>query len=316
MPYCSITSISESVLEAGVLWVGTDDGKVHVSRDHGATWVDLTANLDAAGGADDRYVSRVFASPHDAATAFVAKNGFRNDDFQPLLFRTDDYGATWASIGAGLPASPINVVVQDADNPGLLIVGNDLGVEVSIDGGRGWQRLRANLPTVPVHDLTIHPRESDLVLGSYGRGVFVADITALRQATPAILESAFHLFDIEPRPVYAFRAIGNYHLFGDAYIEVANEADALTVQYWLDQAVPDGATICVTTADGDDIATLRGTANAGLNAVNWNMRRSTAGGGRGGRGGGPTLPPGDYQFTVTVGGFEASTIGTIRQRIQ
>ena len=95
VPYCTITSISESPLTAGVIWIGTDDGKVQVTRDHGATWTDVTPAVAAAGGPADRYVSRVFASPHDAGTAFVAKSGFRNDDFRPFLYRTTDFGKTW-----------------------------------------------------------------------------------------------------------------------------------------------------------------------------------------------------------------------------
>ncbi len=139
VPYCTITSISQSPMTPGVIWVGTDDGKVQLTRDHGATWTDLTAAVAAAGGPADRYVSRVLASPHDAGTAFVAKNGFRNDDFRPFLYRTTDFGKTWTAISADLVASPINVVIQDRKNRDLLIVGNDLGVWVSIDAGAAWR---------------------------------------------------------------------------------------------------------------------------------------------------------------------------------
>jgi hypothetical protein len=322
VPYCSITTISESPLEPGVIWAGTDDGKLQLSRDRGATWTDLTGILDAAGGPADRWVSRVFASPHGAGTAFVSKNGFRNDDFRPFLFKTTDFGATWQRLDADLPDSPLNVVVQDRDNADLLIVGNDLGVWVSIDAGGSWERLRANLPTVPVHDLTIHPRESDLVLGTYGRGIFIGDITALRQLTPAVLAEDFHLFEIEPRPFYGFRALGNYHLFGHAYIEVPNEPDALVINYWLGSAQSGRARITVHGADGEPVATLEGPADAGLNRARWNMRLGSGGGGRGGRGGfggrggGDPLPPGDYRITVAVGGQELSTVGTIRERIR
>jgi photosystem II stability/assembly factor-like uncharacterized protein len=127
VPFCTITSISESPLTPGVIWVGTDDGQVHVTQNHGGAWTDRTAAIASVGGQADRYVSRVFASPHDAGTAFVAKSGFRNDDFRPFLYRTTDFGATWASIGSGLPEAPINVVVQDRRNRNLLLVGNDQG---------------------------------------------------------------------------------------------------------------------------------------------------------------------------------------------
>ena len=321
VPFCTITSISESPATPGVIWVGTDDGKVQVTRDHGATWADVTAAVEAAGGPAARYTSRVFASPHDAGAAFVAKSGFRDDDFRPFLYRTGDFGETWTSIGEGLVDSPINVVVQDRDNANLLIVGNDLGVWVSIDGGASWQRLEANLPTVAIHDLTIHPRESDLVLGSYGRGVFIGDITALRQTSADVLASPFHLFDVEPRAYYGFRALGNFRLFGDKYIAVPNEPDALTIQYWLGSGADGGAVVTVSDViSGEPIARLEAPAEAGLNAALWDMRLSTGDGG-GGPGGffrrnrTPPLPPGSYRITVRVGAYEGSTIGRVRERI-
>jgi photosystem II stability/assembly factor-like uncharacterized protein len=321
VPYCTITSISESPVSAGVIWVGTDDGKVQVTRDHGATWTDLTAAVAAAGGPADRYVSRVFASPHDAGTAFVAKNGFRNDDFRPFLHRTTDYGKTWTSISTNLVDSPINVVVQDRKNANLLIAGNDLGVWVSIDAGASWTRLKADLPTVPVHDLTVHPRENDLVLGTYGRGVFIGDITPLQELSAEVLAKPFHLFAVEPRAAYGFRALGNFHLFGHKYIEVPNEPDALVINYHLRAAIDGGARVTVADIRGDQVAQLRGPSNAGMNSVLWNMRRGSAGasggrgGGFGGRGGGPPLPAGDYRITVEAGGQQATTIGRIRERI-
>ena len=136
VPFCTITTISESPLKAGTIWVGTDDGKVQVTTNHGGTWTDVTPALVAAGAPVDRWVSRVFASPFDANTAFVSKTGYRNDDFAPYLYRTTDGGKTWTSISANLPKAGINVVVQDRKNKNLLVVGNDVGVFVSIDSRR------------------------------------------------------------------------------------------------------------------------------------------------------------------------------------
>lgn len=316
VPYCTISSISESPIAAGVIWVGTDDGKVHVTQDHGRSWSEMTPAIAAVGGPADRYVSRVFASPHEAGTAFVAKNGFRNDDFRPFLFRTTDFGKTWTAIHGGLPAAPINVVVQDRKNWNLLIVGNDLGVWISIDSGAAWTRLEANLPTVPVHDLTIHPRENDLVLGTYGRGLFVGDITPLQELSADVLAKPFHLFAVEPRTAYGFRAIGNYHLFGSKYIEVPNEPDALVINYFLKEKQDAGAQVTISDIRGDQVAQLKGPSAAGMNRVLWNMRRGAApaAGGRGGFGA-PLLPPGDYRITVSVGGQQQTMIGRIRERI-
>ena len=321
VPYATITTISESPVAAGAIWVGTDDGKVQVTRDAGATWTDATPALVAAGALADRYVSRVFASPHDAGTAFVSKSGFRNDDFRPFLYRTTDFGRTWTDLSRGLPNAPINVVVQDRRNRDLLIVGNDLGVWVSIDAGATWSRLRANLPAVPVHDLTVHPRENDLVLGTYGRGIWIGDIRPLQEARPAMFTAAApaaHAFDIEPRARYGFGAIGNYHLYGNKYIEVPNEPDALVIEYWLREKSAAPAKITVTDAKGTALSELTGPAEAGLNRVLWNMRPGTPGAGRGGggRGGGAApLPPGNYQVRIDVAGQTFSKTGTIRDRI-
>ena len=300
VPYCTITTISESPVTAGVIWVGTDDGRVHVTRDHGGTWTDMTAAIAAAGGPADRYVSRVFASPHDAGTALVAKNGFRNDDFRPFLFRTTDYGKTWTAIVSNLVAAPINVVVQDRKNKDLVIVGNDIGVFVSIDGGAVWTRLKANLPAVPVHDLTVHPRENDLVIGTYGRGVFIGDITPLQELSAATLAKPFHLFAVESRTAYQFRALGNFHLYGDKHIEVPNEPDALVIHYYLREKAEAGAQVQVTDIRGQQVATLKGPSEAGMNRVVWPIRH----------------PPGDYRITVTAGGQEQTTVGRIRERIR
>jgi photosystem II stability/assembly factor-like uncharacterized protein len=321
VPYCTISSISESPLTPGVIWVGTDDGKVQVTRDHGASWTDATASIASAGGPVDRYVSRVFASPHHAGTAFVAKSGFRNDDFRPYLFKTTDFGKTWTVIAGNLIDSPINVVVQDRKNANLLIVGNDQGVWISIDAGGNWLRLKANLPTVPVHDLTVHPRENDLVVGTYGRGIFIGDITHLQELSTEVVGRPFHLFSVEARTAYGFRAQGNYHLFGHKYISVPNEPDALSINYYLREKQDGGAMVTVTDIRGERIAQLKGSSNSGLNRVHWDMRAGSgptpAGrGGRGGRGGGgPLRPVGEYRITVEVGGQQQSTIARIRERI-
>jgi hypothetical protein len=314
VPYCTITTISESPVKAGIIWVGTDDGKVQLTQNHGGAWTDVTPALTAAGAPADRWVSRVFASPYDAATAFVAKNGFRNDDFTPYLYRTTDAGKTWTAIKGNLPASPINVVVQDRKSKELLIVGNDVGVFVSIDGGGAWTRLEANLPTVAVHDLTIHPRENDLVLATYGRAIWAGDITPLQELSAATLDAPAHLFDVEPRARYGFGTQGmNYHLFGDKYLEVPNEPEALAINYYLKADAAGAAKITVKDRAGKVIREIEGPGKRGLN------RALVPFGGGGGRGrGGPPVAPlatGDYTITVEVAGQSLSKPARVRDRI-
>jgi photosystem II stability/assembly factor-like uncharacterized protein len=318
VPFCTITSISESPLTAGVIWVGTDDGKVQVTRNHGGAWTDLTPSIVKAGAPADRWVSRVFASPHDAGTAFVAKNGMRNDDFRPFLYKTTDFGATWTTISGDLPVSSINVVVQDRKNANLLYIGNDRGVWVSIDAGAHWIQLKTNLPTVAVHDLTIHPRENDLVLATYGRALWTGDVSFMPEVTPAMLNETAHLFDIEPKARYGFGSQGmNYELYGDRFLSVPNEPEAIVINYYLKADQAAGAKVTITDANGREMRQLNGPAKAGMNRVLWPLN---GGGGRGGRGGGgaaiPTPAIGDYKVTVQVAGETLTKTATVRARIQ
>ena len=323
VPYCTITTISESPLKAGTIWVGTDDGKVQLTVNHGGAWTDVTPALVAAGAPADRWVSRVLASPHDAATAFVSKSGFRNDDFAPYLYRTTDAGKTWTAIKGNLPNAPINVVVQDRKAKELLIVGNDVGVFVSIDGGAKWTQMKANLPTVAVHDLTIHPRENDLVIGTYGRAFWAGDITPLQELSAEVLDQPAHLFDVEPKARYGFSTQGmNYHLFGDKYLEVPNEPEALVINYLLKADGGGPAKITVKDPAGKVLREVEGPAKAGLNHALVNL--AGGGGGRGGgagrgRGAGPAVPPlgvGDYTVTVDVAGQTLTKPARVRARIQ
>jgi hypothetical protein len=248
-------------------------------------------------------VSRVFASPHEAGTAFVAKNGFRNDDFAAYLYRTTDFGRTWTSIAGDLPNEPVNVVVQDRKNAHLLFVGNDIGVFVTIDDGAHWSRLHANLPPVAVHDLLVHPREQDLVLATYGRALWTGDIAPLQELTPDTLGEAVHLFDIKPKARYGFGRQGmNYELYGDKYIQVPNEPEALVVNYYLAAVQREGAQVAVADSAGAVVRQVEGPAARGLNRVL--IPLASERGGRGGRGSTPTVPlaPGSYQVSLNVAG--------------
>jgi len=319
VPYCTITTISESPVKAGVIWVGTDDGKVQLTQTGGGAWTYLTSALRAASAPVDRWVSRVFASPYDAGTAFVSKNGFRNDDFTPYLYKTTDYGKSWTSLGGNLPDAAINVVVQDRKKKDLLIVGNDIGVFVSIDGGAQWARMKANLPTVAVHDLTIHPRENDLVLGTYGRAFWTGDISPLQELTPDVLDKTAYLFDIKPRARYGFSVQGmNYHLFGDKYLDVPNEPEALAINYYLKADAPSAARITLSDSTGRVVRQLEGPAKRGLNRAFANLNGSFGGRGGRGRSDGPGEGPlsvGEYTVTVDVAGEKLTKPARVRPRI-
>jgi hypothetical protein len=264
--------VAESPVKPGIIWVGADDGKVQVTLNGGASWLDRTAKIAAAGGPADFWVSRVFASPHDAATAFVTKTGWRFDDFRPCLYKTTDYGETWRALDAGLPRDrSLNVVIQDRLNPGLLFVGTEQGVFVSFDGGMGWQPFKGNMPWVKVTDLVIHPRENDLVVATYGRGLYIMDIAPLQELGPDVLAKDVHLFAIEPRTQYLYGGIGNYQLLGDSHIFSPNEPNAVVVTYYLKAKATDKAKVKIADAGGEVVAELTGPAEAGLNRVLWDI---------------------------------------------
>src|SRR5262249_28752761 len=292
IPWFAISSISESPVTAGVIWAGTSDGKVHVTRDTGGTWTDVTAKLTALGGREDGYVSRVQASSHVAGRAYVAKSGYKFDDFRPFLFRTDEFGATWTSIASNLPDQPINVLFEDRRNPNLLFVGNDTGVFVSIDRGGRWVKMNNNMPNVPVHDLLVHPRENDLVIGSYGRGLFITNIAPLQEMSDALLTKDVHLFGVEPtvqRVIRQFAA--NDYLLGQRNTQTPNDPNGMVICYYLKNQADAKPTVVITDAKGQRVARLTGAAAAGINTVLWTTRdrgdeeRGAAGRGAGGGGG-------------------------------
>src|SRR5581483_10730717 len=253
--FCTITTIAESPAQAGVIWVGTDDGKVQVTKDAGKNWNDVTRAVAHAGGPEDAWVTRVFASHHSPGTAYVAKSRHRQDDFRPFLYKTTDFGATWTQITDGLPARPVNVVFEDQKNPDLLFVGNDAGVYVSLDGGPRWAALKGNMPAVPVHDLIIHPREGDLVAGTFGRGIWTTNITPLRELGAALAQDAY-LFAVEPKARRREGALGNYRLHGDRLVVTPNEPNGVTITYYLKEAPKEKVMLTVTDAAGKTVRTM------------------------------------------------------------
>ena len=175
--FATISSLSESPLKFGLLYVGTDDGRVHVTQDSGKTWTEILDGLPKT-----KWVSRVIASEHDEATVYLTKNGKRDNDFQVYVYRSSDYGKTWNDISLGIPGGPVNVIKEDPKQPSVLYVGTDLGIYVSLDKGKNWQVLGSGLPITFVHDLIVHPRDNIIVIATHGRGMFTMGATAIQEA--------------------------------------------------------------------------------------------------------------------------------------
>ena len=190
----NITTVSESAKRAGLIYVGTDDGKVQVTRDGGQNWTDLTARI--AGVPKMLYVSRVFASSFEDGRVYASLDGHRSDDFNPYVYVSTDFGQTWKSIRANLPAKgPVYVIKEDTKNPDLLFVGTEFGLFASLDRGVDWNAWKS-LPTVAVYDLVVHPRDYDLVVATHGRSIQVFDDISPLQQMKGQVPSDSHLFDI------------------------------------------------------------------------------------------------------------------------
>ena len=173
--YGTLTSIHESDLEFGLIYTGSDDGQVNVTKNSGYSWENLNKGLP-----NDLWVSRIQASAHDKATVYLSLNGYRFDDFTSYVYKSSDYGATWTAISNGLPAEPVNVIKEDPAVAGILYVGTDNAVYISYDHGSNWSRILNDMPQTPVHDLVIQTKANDLLVGTHGRSIYKANISNLR----------------------------------------------------------------------------------------------------------------------------------------
>ncbi|MEE4273931.1 MAG: hypothetical protein V2I67_19795 [Thermoanaerobaculales bacterium] len=300
----TIYAISESPLNPKVVWVGTDDGLVQLSRDGGETWNRVSDNLPAEV-AEGGWVSSISASPHDEATVFLTYDGHRHGDMATHVFTSTDFGATWTSLVADGIAGYAWVVKQDPVNPALLYTGTELGLYISLDGGAQWARFTENLPKVAVHDIAIHPTEHDLILATHGRGIYIIDdLTAMRGLTSEIMESKVALLPSRPAPQVLS---GGMAWFGsDDEFVGSNPNDAASINYWLARRHLFGdLKIEIYDAAGDLLTTLPGKKRRGINRVGWPMRLKA-----------PTMPPanalvmafqgprvpeGDYTFKLIKG---------------
>jgi hypothetical protein len=308
--YSTIISISESPVMPGIVWAGTDDGNLQVSRDGGETFTEVSRNLPGLPPGNLYWISRIDASHFDPATAYVSVDGHRSDDLKPYVFVTHDYGKSFESITNNLPQyGNVQVIREDPKNKDLLYVGTEFGLYISLDAGKSWKKFMTNYPTVRTDDILVHPRENDLIVASHGRSVWIADdITPLQQLTQQVRESDVTLFDIRPAVAWLNDQQHGQHIGGQKVFVGENAPRGAAISYYL--KVPSGDDVKITIADitGRVLRNLQGTKNAGINRVWWNLAPNAPEGGRGfggfggGRGGVAAVEPGTYTVTLEASG--------------
>ncbi len=299
--YPTLTEIAESPLAEGVLYVGTDDGQVQVSRDGGRSFVEVSGR--APGLPADAWINGLEPSRHAAGRVYLVANNYRNDDYANYVYASDDHGQSWRRIDGGLPPERVaRTLREDPRNPDVLYLGTELGAFVTFDRGASWTELRGGMPTQAVNDLQVHARDNDLVLATHGRGIWILDdLNALQELTPEVRASPLHVFSSEPAQQIRYRSerghTGDMIFYGD------NPPAGGLVDFWL-SAAHDVVRIGFENAAGDEVAWIETAGQPGLNRVVWNLRHSEPG--QGARGpSGPLVVPGTFTVRVTAGGQEA-----------
>jgi hypothetical protein len=324
--YSTIISLSESPVLPGVVWVGTDDGVVQVTRDGGATFTDVSKGLTGLPPDHVHWISRIDASHFDPGTAYVAADGHRSNDLKPYVFVTRDYGKSWQNITSNLPPSGnVQVVREDPVNRNVLYAGTEFGLFISLDGGRRWQKFMNNLPTSRVDDILVHPRDHDLIVATHARGIWIADdITALQQLGDAAALPDAVLFDMRPAVAYITDRQQGQYTGGHKYFAGENPPRGAAISYYLKSAPSGDVSISIADNTGRAIRTIQGTKRQGINRVMWNLQPSPppgqegrgGGGFGGGRGGfGPGVDPGTYIVTLSAGDASLTKSVTVLQDI-
>lgn len=331
----SIVSIGESPMNTQVIYTGSTDGQVQVTRNGGATWTNVTANI--AGVPPFTPVSTVLPSHHVAGRVYATFDGHvNNDDEHAYVFVSDDYGQHWRAINIGLPAASVYRLVEHPRSANLLAVGHARGVHFSNDGGATWQALNTNMPTVPVPSLAFQARDNSLIAGTYGRGIYILDdVGPLETLTTAAVQRPATLVSITRARQWNTSSLSPTYGAGEFY--APNPEWNPVVSYYLHDGAAAPSTIVISDAGGRVVRTLRGSVQRGLNRVTWDMYMESAmsgggadaapaesgrggrGGGRGGRGGGrgaggesgPLVLPGKYSVSITVPGIAQPLRGNI-----
>jgi len=261
--YGTLTTISESTFQFGLLYTGSDDGLVYRTKNAGGNWTKISDSFPK-----DLWVSRVIASTHKKERVFVSLNGYRWDDFTPYMYISDDYGKTWKNIGKSLPISAVNVIKEDPKNENVLYVGTDNGAYVSLDRGNTWQAFSKDIPNVAIQDIVIQPEANDLLLGTHGRSIYRTNIEALQNIDEKILASDLYLYPM-PTVKASSRWGSSWNKWLDAY------EPATTVTYYCNNK--EVTSIKITTESGKTLQEFSYDAHKGLNYAEYDLTISEKG---------------------------------------
>jgi len=266
-----VFAIAESPKEAGLIWAGTNDGLVQMTRDAGKNWSNVTKNIPNLPPWGT--VSNIEPSRYDAGAAYITVDFHQVNNRDPFVYKTKDYGKTWTAITKGIPHSMLSYahcVREDPARQGLLYLGTENGLYVSFDDGENWQPLQANLPRAPVYWMVVQEHFNDLVIATYGRGFWILDdLTPVQQMTPAVRDSNAHLFP--PRPTYRFRPGTQPVTMSDDPTSGQNPPYGAAINYYL-KTVPSGEVkIRIEDSKGQTVRSLNGTKSVGVNRVTWNL---------------------------------------------
>jgi photosystem II stability/assembly factor-like uncharacterized protein len=287
--HCTIVSISESPIKAGVVWVGTDDGNVQLTQDDGKNWTKVELPADAP---PFLWVSEVAASRYALGRAYICLDGHRNSEFGSYVYMTDDFGKSWKKISGSFGTNEVAYsFVEGLRNPDLLFVGTEMGLHISMDRGETWSKIHKaqGFPTVRVDDMVIHPRELDLVVATHGRAFWTIPISALEQLTKENREK--DVFLCRPTDAYDFGRVFGGWFEGNRTWSAPNTQPASVISYHLKAETSDKVEVLIKTADGRQVARLTGSGKAGLNSVTWQARGSRD----------VVLATGDYVVELVIG---------------
>jgi photosystem II stability/assembly factor-like uncharacterized protein len=257
VPFGSLTVIHESPKKFGLLYTGSDDGYIHASKDGGYTWKRISDNLP-----QNLWITQVYASHHAESRVYASMSGYRNDHFEPYVYVSENYGETWQKIGANLPLEPVNVVKEDPENQNIIYVGTDNGAYVSVDRGQTFHAFIKDFPAVSVHDLIVHPRDKELVLGTHGRSFYIANVAPLQKLTNEVLAKNLTVFPFKPM-TYNERWGASRGSFSEPF------EPSIEIAFYANQSA--GSTVKILTASGLVLKEMKDESEKGLNFLAYDL---------------------------------------------